>query len=322
MKVVSPPSTLKIEGWVEKLYVNTTGVHVKKGNPLAEIYSPELIATQQEYLTALKWTKETVAADSGGDKPAASEVGKMLARDARATLDAARNRLLLWDISDNQIDRIVKAGKPARTLTLYAPVSGYVTQKMIVSGTKVMPGEKMFDISDFSVLWVIADVYEYELSLIRVGNRAAITVDSLPGVEFVSHIDYIYPDLAPQTRTAKVRFKLANHRMQLKPQMFANVEMKIDLGRRLVIPESAIMDTGKAAVAYVDRGNGIFEPREIRTGMRSEGYIEVLRGLKNGENVAAAANFLIDSEAQMKGIKTPSITIGMTLQEVLMHVAD
>jgi len=292
----------KIEGWIEKLYVNVTGVYIKKGERLAEIYSPELVATQQEYLTALKWEKETAASGNAGDKTASSDLNKMLVRDARATLDAARNRLLLWDISEGQIAQIAKTGKPLRTLTLYAPVSGYVTQKMVVSGMKVMPGEKMFDVSDFSTLWVIADIYEYELPLIRVGSRAAITVASVPGTEFASQIDYIYPDLVSQTRTAKVRLKLANPRGRLKPQMYANVEMKIDLGRRLVIPESAVIDTGRASVAYVDRG-GAFEPREVKTGLRADGYVEILRGLKNGESVVAAANFLVDSEAQLKGIK-------------------
>ncbi len=293
----------KIEGWIEKLYVSTTGGYLQKGDKLVELYSPELVAAQREYLTALKWVKDAAADDGGEKKAASSEVGKMLARDARATLDAAHNRLLLWDISDVQIAQMAATGKPLRTLTLYAPVSGYVTQKMVVSGMKVMPGEKMFDISDLSALWVIADIYEYELPLIKVGSRAVITVASIPGAEFSSHIDYIYPDLAPQTRTAKVRFKLANPRMQLKPQMFANVEMKVDLGRRLVIPESAVIDTGRATVAYVDRGGGVFEPREIRTGLRADGYVEVLSGLKSEENVVASANFLVDSEAQLKGIK-------------------
>ena len=291
----------KIEGWVEKLYVNTTGFYLKRGEKLAEIYSPELVATQQEYLTALKWTRQTSASRAG--QSGASEIGEMLARDARATLDAAHSRLLLWDITEGQIEQIAQTGKPLRTLTLYAPVSGYVTQKMVVTGMKVMPGEKMFDISDLSALWVIADIYEYELPLIRVGSRAVITLISLPGTEIASQIDYIYPDLAPQTRTAKVRFKLPNPRLQLKPQMFANVEMKVDLGRRLVIPESAVIDTGLASVAYVDRGSGAFEPREVATGLRADGYVEVLRGLKAGESVVASANFLVDSEAQLKGIK-------------------
>lgn len=293
----------KIEGWIEKLYVDTTGSYVAKGAKLAEIYSPELVATQQEFLTALKWSRDAAANNTSMDKTTASELNKMLAQDATATLEAARKRLRWWDISETQIRQIEELGKPVRTLTLYAPASGYVTQKMVVAGMKVMPGEKMFDIADLSGLWVIADIYEYELPLIKVGNQAAITLAYLPGVELMSQIDYIYPDINAQTRTAKVRLKLANGHHQLKPQMFTNVEIKINLGRKLVIPESAVLDTGKATVVYVDLGNDAFEPREIKTGIRTEGYVEVLRGLKSGEKVVAAANFLVDSEAQLKGIK-------------------
>lgn len=227
----------------------------------------------------------------------------MLARDAAATLEAARQRLLLWDVSPAQIRQIEKTGKAFRTLTLYAPVSGYVTQKMVISGMKIMPGEKILDIADLSGLWVVADVYEYELPLVKVGNQATITLASLPGVELTSKIDYIYPDLSAQTRTVKVRLKLSNSSRQLKPQMFTNVEIKINLGNKLVIPESAVLDTGKAMVVYVDLGNDVFEPREVKTGIKSDGYVEVLRGLRSGEKVVAAANFLIDSEAQLKGIK-------------------
>ncbi|PKN17340.1 MAG: efflux RND transporter periplasmic adaptor subunit [Deltaproteobacteria bacterium HGW-Deltaproteobacteria-6] len=293
----------KIEGWIEKLYVNTTGSYITKGAKLAEIYSPELIATQQEFLTALKWTKQTAAGSSDGSRTASSAVNKLMAGDAAATLEAARQRLLLWDISASQIKRIEETGQPVRTLTLYAPVSGYVTQKMVVAGMRIMPGEKMFDIADLSSLWVIADIYEYELPFIKVGNRAVMTLAYLPGVEMTSQIDYIYPNLSAETRTIKVRLKIANRNNQLKPQMFGNVEIQINLGRKLVIPESAVVDTGRAMVVYVDLGNDAFEPREIKTGIKTDGYVEVLRGLKSGERVVASANFLVDSEAQLKGIK-------------------
>jgi Cu(I)/Ag(I) efflux system membrane fusion protein len=293
----------KVEGWIEKLYVETTGSHVRKGQPLAEIYSPELVATQQEFLTALKWTKESADAKAGNKQGATNELSQMLSKDAEAMLTASRQRLLLWDISAKQIKDIEESGKTIRTLTLYSPVSGVITQKMAVAGMKVMPGEKLFDVADLSNLWVIADIYEYELPLIKVGNRAAITLAYLPGVELMSQIDYIYPSLSAETRTVKIRLKLANRDYQLKPQMFTNIEIKINLGRKLMIPESAVIDTGKGMVAYVDLGNGAFEPREIKAGIRADGYIEVLRGLKDGEKVVFAANFLVDSEAQLKGVK-------------------
>jgi Cu(I)/Ag(I) efflux system membrane fusion protein len=293
----------KIEGWIEKLYVNVTGSYVKKGEPLVEIYSPELVATQQEFLAALKWAKQSTGVKTDRNQRTTSELSQMIAKDASATLEASRQRLLLWDISAQQIKKIEESGKTIRTLTLYSPVNGFITQKMAVSGMKVMPGEKLYDVADLSSLWVIADIYEYELPLIKVGNKALITLAYLPGKELSSQIDYIYPTISAETRTVKIRLKLINPNNQLKPQMFANVEIKINLGRKLIIPESAVIDTGKGMVTYVDLGNGAFEPREIKAGLRTDGYIEVLRGLKDGDKVVSSANFLVDSEAQLKGVK-------------------
>ncbi|OPY08684.1 MAG: Cation efflux system protein CusB precursor [Syntrophaceae bacterium PtaB.Bin095] len=302
----------KIEGWIEKLYVNYTGRYVKKGEPLAEIYSPELLATQQEFINTKKWAgKQTIKTPQEGHdhrvrtEPAEPVSGfkKMLEKDATATLEAARQRLRLWDISEEQIKKIEQTGQPVRTLTLYSPVSGYVTQKMAVQGMKVMPGEKLFDVADFSHVWIIADIYEYELSTVRVGQPVKVTFSYFPGRVWSSRIDYIYPVFSADTRTAKVRLTLANPEGRLKPQMFTNVEIRISLGRRLTIPDSAVIDTGRGQVVYVDRGNGAFEPREVQTGVRADGAVEILRGLKTGETVASSANFMIDSEAQLKGVK-------------------
>ncbi len=296
----------KIEGWIEKLYVEVTGSYVKKGAALAEIYSPELIATQQEFLSALKWVKQAEENKQTKDKSIANDssaIGSMLSQDAKATLEAARQRLLLWDISTEQIKTIEETGKAVRTLTLFSPVNGFITQKMAVAGMKVMPGEKLFDVADLSSLWVIADIYEHELPLIKVGDHAMISIAYLAGKELSSQIDYIYPIISADTRTAKVRLKLANTNNQLKPQMFTNVEIKINMGRKLMIPEAAVIDTGKGMVAYVDLGNGFFEPRQIKHGLRTDGSIEILGGLKEGEKVVSSANFLVDAEAQLKGVK-------------------
>jgi len=287
----------KIEGWIEKLHVDYTGRYVKKGDPLVEIYSPELLATQQEFLGVLKWAKQP------GDKKKDDTLGLMIVKDAEAALDAARQRLRLWDISDAQIKQIEQTGKTVRTLTLYSSVSGFVTQKMAVLGMKVMPGEKLFDIADLSTLWIVADIYEYELPFVKVGQPASITLSYFPGKELSSKIDYIYPTISADTRTAKIRLTLPNPGGQLKPQMFTNVEIRISLGQKLVIPESAVIDTGTSQVVYVDKGEGAFEPREVELGLRADGAVEVLRGIKAGEKVVSSANFLIDSEAQFKGIK-------------------
>ena len=286
----------KIEGWIEKLHVDYTGRYVKKGEPLAEIYSPELLATQQEFLSALKLASRS--------KPANKDAyGELIAKDAGALVEAARERLRLWDITESQIQKIEETGKPIRRLTLYSPVSGYVIQKMAILGMKVMPGEKLFDIADLSTLWLIADIYEYELPLVRVGDTARIILSYFPGKEISSKIDYVYPAVSAETRTAKVRFRLSNPGGRLKPQMYTNVDIKINMGKKLAIPESAVIDTGVRQVVYVDKGEGAFEPREVMLGMRAEGFVEVLSGLKAGEKVASSANFLIDSEAQLKGVQ-------------------
>ncbi len=285
----------KFEGWIEKLYVDYTGSFVRKGQPLAEFYSPELYATQQEFLNLVKWAKK-------GKEMSHSSMGEMLARDAETIVAGAKERLKLWDITDAQITKIEETGKPIRTLTIYSPVSGYVVQKVAFQGTRVMPGEKLFDIADLSSIWIIADIYEYELPLIKAGETARLTLSYFPGREFSSKIDYVYPSLAGETRTAKVRFSIPNPGGQLKPQMFTNVEVKIGMGRRLAIPEDAVIDTGIRQIVYVDKGEGYFEPREVTLGLRADGMVEVLKGLKVKEKIASAANFLIDSEAKLKGI--------------------
>ena len=285
----------KFEGWIEKLHVDYVGKQVRKGEPLAEIYSPELYATQQEFINLLKWKGQ-------GKEVKDESVGGMLGRDADAILDAARQRLKLWDVTEEQIKSIAESGKPVRTLTIYSPADGTVIQKAALQGMRIMPGEKLFDIADLSTVWIIADIYEYELSLVRPGSTAKITLDSFPGREFTAVIDYVYPVLTSETRTAKVRFSLPNPGGRLKPQMFTNVELKIDMGRRLTIPEDAVIDTGTRQIVYVDKGEGYFEPREVTLGIRAEGMVEVLKGLKAKEKVASAATFLIDSEAKLKGI--------------------
>lgn len=286
----------KFEGWIEKLHVDYTGRYVKKGEPLAEIYSPELVSTQQEFLNMLKWNKSALSGQQ-------SAVSSMLSKDADKLVEAAKQRLRLWDITEEQIKAIEESGKPIRTLTIYSPANGYIVQKMAFQGMRVMPGEKLFDIADLSTVWVISDIYEYELSFIKVGQTATIGLSYFPGKVLMSTIDYIYPSLSGDTRTAKVRFTISNPSAQLKPQMFTNVEIRIDLGKKLIIPDEAIIDTGTRKIIYVDKGEGNFEPREILAGLKSDGMTEVTEGLKAGEKVAASGTFLIDSEAQLKGVK-------------------
>lgn len=284
----------KVEGWIEKLYIDYTGRYVKKGEPMAELYSPELLATQEEYLSILKWRR---------GKGTETQTGAMISKDAEALVEAAKKRLQRYDISEEQIRELEQTGKARRTLTIYSPANGYVVQKVALQGMKVMPGEKLFDVADLSTVWVIADVYEYELSSIRVGETASISLSYIPGKEFKSKIDYVYPTLSGETRTARVRFSIPNPDDRLKPQMYSTVEIKINLGSKLAIPDDAVIDTGTRQIVYVDKGDGYFEPREVMLGLRAEDYREVLKGLNAGEKVAASAAFLIDSEAQLKGVK-------------------
>lgn len=289
----------KIEGWIERLPVNYTGRYVKKGETLAEIYSPELVASQQEYLNILKWSQQ---GSSPGGVEENSVMNRMLAQDAEHLRQAARQRLRFWDITEAQIRKIEQTGSPLRTLAIFSPVSGYVVQKSALQGMKVQPGEKLFDLVDTSTVWVVSDIYEHELASIRTGQKAEITVASMPGKVFSAAIEYVSPILAGETRTAKIRFTLDNRAGDLKPQMFANVEIKIGLGSRLVVPDSAVINTGSRQLVYVDKGDGYFEPREVKLGVKGEGMSEILSGVQAGEKVASAATFLIDSEARLKGV--------------------
>jgi len=287
---------MKYEGWIEKLYADYTGMAVRKGQPLAEVYSPELLATQQEFLNTLRWAKSSSEMKEG-------VVAGMLNRDAETIITAARQRLRLWDITDEQIKSIEETGKVVRTVTLVSPADGTVVQKNAVQGMRVMPGDKLFDIADLSSVWIISDIYENELPLINPGETARISLSSLPGKEFSAKVEFIYPTLTDQARTVKVRLTVPNPGGRLKPQMFTNVEIKAGIGKRLAVPDDAVLDTGTRSIVYVDKGEGNFEPREVKLGLRADGYREVLSGLKNGEKVARAATFLIDSEAQLKGVR-------------------
>lgn len=286
----------KFEGWIEKLYVDYTGRYVEKGEPISAIYSPELFATQMEYINLLRWVKPDHDSEKKGD------IYSMLSKDAEAIIEAARQRLRLWDLTEEQINSIEKTKRPVKTLMVYSPASGYIVQKPVIQGMRIMPGEKLVDIVDLSTVWIIADVYEYELPLIDIGQEAEISLSYIPGKTFRSKIEFVYPSLSGETRTAKIRFSIPNKDGLLKPQMFTDVTIKRNLGKRLIIPEDAVIDTGTKQIVYVDKGDGYFEPRQILPGLRADGSVEVLRGLKAGERIAISGNFLIDSEAKLKGI--------------------
>ena len=279
----------KIGGWIEDLYVDFTGRFVSKGEPLLTIYSPELVSTQEEYLIALRAKKDLAKSSF----PEVAGSGNSLA-------ESAKRRLKLWDISDDQIKALEESGQVKKTLVLHSPFSGFVLEKAAYKGMNVMPGIALYKLADLSVVWLIADIYEYEIPSIRLGQQASIQFSYLPGEIFTGKAIYISPLLDPNTRTAKVRFEFSNPHGKLKPEMFANVEMKIHLGQKLAVPEEAVIDTGLRQIAIVDKGSGYFEPREIKVGTKVENYYEVIKGLKAGERVVTSANFLIDSESKLK----------------------
>lgn len=273
--------TLKFEGWIERLIVNSTGRLVRRGEPLLEIYSPDLVAAQQEYLLALK----------AKDIPGYAGL---------SMLNSAREKLRLWDISDQQVEDLERMGQIKKTLAIYAPISGFVIEKNVLSGQKVMPGENLFKIADLSRVWVLGDVYEYELPYVKQGQEAKITLSYFPGETFSGKITYIYPYLNPETRTNKVRIEVENPEFKLKPEMYANLEIHVNYGMKLAIPADAVLDAGVKNFAFVDKGDGYFEPREVRLGVKGEGIYEVLGGVVEGEKVVTSANFLVDSESSLK----------------------
>jgi membrane fusion protein, copper/silver efflux system len=279
----------KVGGWIEDLFVDFTGKFVNQGDPLLTIYSPELVSTQEEYLLAIQARKSL----SKSPFPEVASSGDSLA-------ESAKRRLKLWDITDDQIKILEETGQAKKTLTLSSPFSGFVLEKTATKGMSVMPGMALYKLADLSVVWLLADIYEYELPFVRLGQQASVQLSYLPGETFSGKATYIYPALDPNTRTAKVRFEFSNAQGKLKPEMFANVEIKVQLGQKLVVPEGAIIDTGIRQLAIIDKGNGYFEPREVKLGGKVDDYYEVIGGLKAGERVVTSANFLIDSESKLK----------------------
>lgn len=278
----------KFEGWIEVLHVNTTGQTVQRGQPLLEVYSPELVSAQREYLLA----QQSLAKVAGS-----TEAESGMQKIAEASLARLRN----WDITDDDLRSLVASGTPTRRLTLRAPTTGTVLEKPAVQGMRFMPGDMLFKIADLSSVWVIADVFEQELASVKVGQIANVQVNAYPGRRFSGRVSYIYPTVNAETRTAQIRIELPNPGMQLKPSMYAEVE--IAAGQKpnvLMIPSGAALTTGTRSVVLVARDAGRFEPREVQLGMRSDKLVEVVTGLKEGERVVASANFLIDAESNLR----------------------
>jgi len=280
--------TPKFEGYIERLYVNATGQFVARGEKLFDAYSPELLAAQREYAVAAQALAQLKDAD-------AQTVAGM-----KRLADSALARLRNWDVTDEEIAQLAAGGEPRRTLSFRAPVAGFVLEKKAVQGMRFMPGEMLYQIADLSNVWLIADVFEQDIGRVRVGQRAEVRLEAWPGQRFEGRVTYVYPTLRADTRSAQVRIELPNPGGRLKPAMYAQVEIAAGDGAVLAVPRSAVIDSGTRRIVLVDRGEGRFEPREVKLGAKGDEYVAVLDGVREGESVVVAANFLIDAESNLK----------------------
>jgi RND family efflux transporter MFP subunit len=278
----------KFDGFIEHLFVDFVGEFVKKGDPLFSIYSPELLATQKEFLLALRAKEELVK--SGSDN---SFAGIDL-------VEAARQRLSLWDIDPGEIAQLERTRQTIRAVTIYSPSTGFVSAKMATHGTRVGPADAIYDLVDLSSIWVLADLYEADFPFVAIGQSAEMTLPYQPGRTWRGRVTYINPTLDEKTRTGKARLEFSNLGNLLKPEMYVDITLKRKLGRTLAVPESAVMTTGERTIVFVAKGNDLFEPREVTTGAKIRNYYEVKKGVKAGERVVTGANFLLDSESKLR----------------------
>jgi RND family efflux transporter MFP subunit len=280
---------LRFPGWVRKVFVNSTYQRVRKGDPLFTVYSPDLVTTENEYLLARRY-RQLLAGSSLAQVVSGSE----------SLLSAAKARLEQWEVPAREIAQLEETGKARDYLEIDSPVSGYVIERNALPNLYAEPSTKLYTIADLSTVWIYAQIFQTDIGKLRVGFPARVTVDSYPGQTFRGQVDYILPQVDTATRTVKVRLVFRNPGLKLKPGMFVNVDLDVPLGRQLAIPSSGVFHSGTRTVAFVDRGNGYLEPREVELGATAGDSSVVLRGLKAGERIVTSANFLIDSESQMQ----------------------
>jgi len=283
---------VKFAGWVEDVFVDFVGKRVKKGQRLMSIYSPELWTAQNEYILALQSAEK--ASEGEGLEGAA-------ARANQEMQEASRRRLQLWDIPDSEIRQLEKTRTPKRALTLNAPVSGTVLVRNVLKGMYVAPGTPLYIFADLSKVWVRAQVYEYEMPYVKLGQKASLTVEALPGRTLQGVVTFIQPTVSESTRTNEVRLEFDNRDGSLKPNMFAAVELDLAMGEGLAIPDEAVIDTGVRKLVFVARDDQTFEPRDVKLGAKMGDYYQVLEGLAEGDRVVVSAQFLLDSESQLRG---------------------
>lgn len=267
----------RIEGWIEKVFINFTGEVVKKGEPMLTIYSPEMLASEEELLLATR------------------------ARDVMPSLfDAARRRLQLWDLSDDQIEQVIRTGQPIRSITVLAPMDGFVTERKAFPNQKVTPDSDLYTLTDLSHVWIVADVFESDITSIRIGDPAYVVFENASAPSVAAKVSYVQPQVDPVTRTLKVRLDTNNSGLRMKPEMFVNVEFAAPTSAKTTVPADAVLDTGDRQTVFVDLGDGYLEPRQVVVGDRFGDRVAIASGLKAGERVVSSGAFLIDSESQLK----------------------
>jgi len=284
-------STVQVRypGYIQKVFADATYQYLRKGQPLFTVYSPDVVATEREYLVA-KQNQERVA---GSSVPGVAE-------SAASLLEAAKERLKQWGISQREIDRLESTGDVQQELEVDSPVSGYITERNALPNLTVQPETRLYSVTDLSTVWILADVFQLDLGRIKVGNRATLTVDSYPGRIFKGRVNFMYPQVDMITRTARARLVFSNPGLRLSPGMFVNVVLKVPMGRQLVIPASGVLQSGTRQIVFVSRDDGYIEPREVQLGGRAGDDFIMLKGLKVGEQIVTSANFLIDSESQLQ----------------------
>ena len=284
---------IRVPGYVEHVHVDFVGQQVTKGQLLFTLYSPDLVSTEQEYLIA-KRAEQTL-----GGAPY-----QEVSQGAHSLLDSARERLRQWHISEEEIKRLDETGQVEKSMPFYSPMNGYITERKAFDHMAVTPDMELYTLTDYSSVWANADIYEYELPYVKVGQRVSLSLPYDPGKSYSGRISYIYPTVDPQTRTAKARIEIANPNLDLKPGMFADASIKVDYGTKIIVPQEAVLNSGRQQTVFVVHNGGAFEPRTITVGPIVSGNVVVLSGLKAGEKIVTSGNFLIDSESRLKSAES------------------
>ena len=291
--------TVKTSGWVREVFVDSIGRPVRKGDPLFTLYSPDLLATQDEHLLAVKTQAQLVVSPLGDAKA-----------NAASLVASTRERLRLWDVTDAQMAALERRGKAEPVLTVYAPSSGIVMKREALPGKYVEPGTTLYEVADLSTIWISADIYESEVAAVKLNQPASVTFAAYPGETFEGTVSYIYSTLNAEARTVRVRVEMLNPGLRLKPGMFGTVTLVTDAARMLVVPKEAVLDTGLRQLVFMDRGEGAYAPYPVKLGHRSQDTVEVLEGLKEGDRIVTSANFLLDAESKLTSASSMQAMMG------------